>query len=99
MSNGGALADLRNIGPVTAEWCRQVGIDTAEDLSSAGAAETYVRIADTLRPDATLTLLWALAGAIFDLDWRHVPAEMKASLIEEVACLRAAAPPIPGEAS
>ncbi len=97
MSNGGALADLRNVGPVTAEWCRRVGVDTAEDLSRKGAAETYVHIADTLRPDATLTLLWALAGAMFDLDWRHVPAEMKASLIEEVACLRAVARSTQGE--
>ena len=73
-------ADMRNIGPVTAAWLAEVGIDSPERLRRLGAVEAY-RMVKAWRPwDVTLTLLWALEGAITDVDWLDVPPERRLEL-------------------
>jgi DNA transformation protein and related proteins len=73
-------ADLRNIGPATAAWLAEVGIETPDDLRRAGAVEAY-RMVKAWRPwDVTLTLLWALEGALLDVDWMDVPPDRRLEL-------------------
>lgn len=73
-------ADLRNIGPTTAAWLADVGIDSPEDLRRLGAVEAY-RMVKAWRPwDVTLILLWALEGAIADVDWMDVTPERRLEL-------------------
>jgi len=77
-------AGLRNIGPTSARWLAEVGIGSADELRRVGAAEAY-RMVKAWRPwDVTLILLWALEGAICDIDWMDVTPERRLELRREV---------------
>ena len=74
---------MRNLGPKTASWLRVVGIESQDDLAAAGAVEAWVRLRDAgFRPSRLA--LWAMQGALLDIDWRDLPDEMKEQLLTEV---------------
>ena len=87
---------LRNIGPKSAAWLRQVGLRTQEDLESVGAVEAFIRVKRAgFRP--SLNLLYALEGALLDCHWQQLPEARRGELL--VAYDAAAAllpPPRPG---
>lgn len=86
MADDRPIAELRNIGPVSGRRLQVVGISTAGDLEAYGAAAAFVRIKDAgFRP--SLNLLWALQGALLDLDWSALPKELKAKLRRQVEVL------------
>ncbi|MGY1813777.1 TfoX/Sxy family protein [Blastococcus sp. SYSU D00820] len=74
------LRDLRNLGAASEAALARVGIRTPEDLDEVGAAEAYRRLADAGTPRLSTVFLWALEGALLDLDWRVLPAGRKAEL-------------------
>jgi hypothetical protein len=39
-----STAQLRNIGPKSAAWLRQVGVRTQEDLVAAGAIGAFLKV-------------------------------------------------------
>ena len=54
---------LRNIGPKSAAWLRQVGLRSAEDLAAVGAVGAFVKIRRAgFKP--SLNLLYSLEGAL-----------------------------------
>ena len=56
-----AAPKLRNIGPKSAAWLRQVGLRTEADIVAIGPVEAYMRVRRAgFRP--TLNLLYALEG-------------------------------------
>lgn len=72
---------LRNIGPKSAAWLRQVGLRTREDLEAAGPLDAYMRVRRAgFRP--SLNLLYALEGALLDIHWQEVPDERRKELVE-----------------
>jgi DNA transformation protein len=71
---------MRNIGEATAAWLHEVGIDSADDLRRAGAVEAYRKVKAWRPWDVTLILLWALEGAIEDVDWMDVTPERRLEL-------------------
>ena len=72
---------MRNIGPKSAAWLRQVGLHTRADLESAGPVDAYMRVRRAgFRP--SLNLLYALEGALTDCHWQEVPAERRQELVE-----------------
>ena len=72
---------LRNVGPKSAAWLRQVGLRTREDLEAAGPVEAYMRVRRAgFRP--SLNLLYALEGALLDCHWQEVPDERRKELVE-----------------
>ena len=72
---------LRNIGPKSAAWLRQVGLRTREDLEAAGPLDAYMRVRRAgFRP--SLNLLYALEGALRDIHWQEVPDERRKELVE-----------------
>ena len=82
------MAGLQNLGETSAEWLEAVGITTREELETLGAAGAYMAVKQAgFRP--TLNLLWAVAGALLDIHWTALPAEVKKQLLEEVAELEA----------
>lgn len=82
--SGGQVTEMRNIGPSSAQWLVEVGISSPDDLRRVGAAEAY-RMVKAWRPwDVTLILLWALEGAIRDVDWMDVTPERRLELRREV---------------
>ena len=75
---------IRNVGPKSAAWLRQVGVRTAEDLFRLGPVDTFLKVKRAgFRP--SLNLLYSLAGAIDDCHWTDLSAERKAHLIEDLA--------------
>ncbi len=71
---------IRNIGPKSAAWLRQVGVRTQEDLLRLGAVEAFMKVKRAgFRP--SLNLLYSLAGAIENCHWADLPDERKAALV------------------
>lgn len=83
------LSRLRNLGAVSARWLRTIGVDRREELVRRGAVKVYCQVKSVGFP-ATRNLLWALQGAILDIPWNDLPAELRTQLIREVAALEAA---------
>ena len=85
-------AKLRNIGPKSAAWLRQVGLHTPEALAEEGTVGAFMRIKRAgFRP--SLNLLYSLEGAILDCHWRDIPDERRQQLVAEAETAIAALPP------
>lgn len=71
---------IRNVGPKSAAWLRQVGIRSMEDLRALGAVAAYrkVKVAG-FKP--TLNLLYSMAGAEDDCHWTALSEERKSALL------------------
>ncbi|KLJ02893.1 TfoX/Sxy family protein [Luteimonas sp. FCS-9] len=82
---------LRNIGPRSAAWLRQVGLRTREDLAAAGAVEAFVRVRRAgFRP--SLNLLYSIEGALLDCHWQDVPEARRLQLTEAAEAATAQLP-------
>ena len=64
MSPAPAPPRLRNLGPKSAAWLRQVGLRTRDDLAATGPVEAYMRVRRAgFRPG--LNLLYAIEWWVF----------------------------------
>ena len=79
---GEPIENLRNLGATSARWLREVGIATKADLQQLGPVVAYLRVRQH-QPRTSLNLLWALAGALEDKDWRALSNETKLRLKHE----------------
>lgn len=79
------IQQMRNLGPRCAEWLAEIGIHDENDLRSVGAAAAYreLIIRGIVRPHRML--LYALGGALLELDAGKLPQEIKRELEEEAA--------------
>ncbi|MCR6495329.1 TfoX/Sxy family protein [Thermomonas sp. S9] len=83
---------LRNIGPKSAAWLRQVGLRTPEELAAVGAVGAYVKVRRAgFKP--SLNLLYALEGALADCHWQDVPDVRRAELVQAAEAAIAQLPP------
>jgi hypothetical protein len=83
---------LRNIGPKSAAWLRQVGLRTRADLEAVGPVEAFMRVRRAgFKP--SLNLLYALEGALLDCHWQEVPDERRSALILAADAATALLPP------
>lgn len=83
---------LRNIGPKSAAWLRQVGLRTRGDLAGVGAVEAFMRVKRAgFKP--TLNLLYAIEGALLDCHWQELPGERRQALVAEAEAAIAQLPP------
>ncbi|SNS28744.1 TfoX C-terminal domain-containing protein [Geodermatophilus pulveris] len=74
------IRDLRGLGPASERALARVGVRTPEQLDALGAAAAYRLLVDAGTPGVTRTFLWALAGALLDLDRRELPPGEEAAL-------------------
>jgi hypothetical protein len=87
-----AAPRLRNIGPKSAAWLRQVGLRTLEDLAAAGPVDAYMRVRRAgFRPG--LNLLYAIEGALNDTHWQEVPEARRVELVAAAEAAIALLPP------
>lgn len=87
-----AAPKLRNIGPKSAAWLRQVGLRTEADIVAIGPVEAYMRVRRAgFKP--TLNLLYALEGALCDCHWQEVPEPRRQQLAQEAEAAIALLPP------
>jgi len=83
---------LRNIGPKSAAWLRQVGLRTREDLAAAGTVDAFMRVKRAgFKP--TLNLLYAIEGALQDCHWQEISDERRGELIQAADAAIALLPP------
>ena len=80
---GEPIVNLRNLGPVSAAWLRDVGITTIEQLDRLGPALAY-RIVKQKQPSTSLNLLWAMAAGLSKRDWRELSDAEKQELLAEI---------------
>ena len=82
---------MRNIGPKSAAWLRQVGLRTNEDLIAAGPVDAFMRVKRAgFKP--SLNMLYALEGAMQDCHWQEVPEARRAELVAAVEAATADLP-------
>ena len=74
---------IRNVGPKSAAWLRQVGVRSLEDLRDTGVVATFMKVRRAgFRP--SLNLLYAMEGALLDCHWQDVPEERRSELLLSV---------------
>lgn len=71
---------IRNIGPTSAAWLAEVDIHTLDDLRAVGAVEAYGRLRFRFGRRINRNMLFAMAAALADTDWRHLSPEHKSEL-------------------
>ncbi|WP_045737516.1 TfoX/Sxy family protein [Xanthomonas sp. MUS 060] len=82
---------LRNIGPKSTAWLRQVGVHTFQDLAAIGAIGAFLRVKRAgFKP--TLNLLYSLEGALRDCHWQELPAARRTQLLSELETATSALP-------
>jgi hypothetical protein len=87
-----AAPRLRNIGPKSAAWLRQVGLRTLDDLAAVGPVDAYMRVRRAgFRPG--LNLLYAIEGALNDTHWQEVPDARRVELVAAAEAAIAQLPP------
>ena len=83
---------LRNIGPKSAAWLRQVGLRSLDDLAAIGAVEAYMKVRRAgFKP--SLNLLYSLEGALVDCHWQEVPEARRNELVQAAEAAIALLPP------
>jgi len=86
-----ASSKIRNVGPKSAAWLRQIGVRTTEDLSRVGPVEAFLKVKRAgFRP--SLNLLYAMAGALADCHWADLPEEKKQELLAGLEAAESANP-------
>ena len=83
---------LRNIGPKSAAWLRQVGLRTLEDLAAVGPVVAYMKVRRAgFKP--SLNLLYSLEGALCGCHWQEVPEARRNELVAAAEAAIAQLPP------
>jgi len=75
------LISLPNIGKTLAELLMQAGITSAAQLKATGSENAFIRIS-AIDPEACLSKLCALEGAIQGIRWHQLSVDRKAALKE-----------------
>ena len=83
-----SLSDLPNVGKVLETNLRRAGIETPEQLRSAGAEVAFLRIRDQADPGACLHMLYGIQGAIDGVPDRFLSGPVKQKLKEFYKSLR-----------
>jgi DNA transformation protein len=82
---------IRNVGPKSAAWLRQVGVRTTEDLERLGPVEAFLKVKRAgFRP--SLNLLYSMAGALADCHWVDLPEDQKQELLAALESAESANP-------
>lgn len=85
------MIKIRNVGPKSAAWLRQVGVRTTEDLARIGPVESFLKVKRAgFRP--SLNLLYSMAGALADCHWADLPEERKQELLRALEAAESANP-------
>lgn len=82
---------IRNVGPKSAAWLRQVGVRTLDDLTRIGPVEAFLKVKRAgFRP--SLNLLYSMAGALADCHWTEIPDSEKQALVAAAESAESANP-------
>ena len=86
-----AAEKIRNVGPKSAAWLRQVGVRTFDDLKRLGTVDIFLKVKRAgFKP--SLNLLYSMEGALQDCHWTDLPDERKQELLAAYEAAEAANP-------
>jgi hypothetical protein len=77
------IESLKNLGPVSASWLLQAGVETRAALEELGPVVVFQRVRQR-QPKVSLNFLWALAAALMDKDCRELTAVERIQLHDEL---------------
>ena len=77
------IENLRNLGPNSAAWLRDIGVQTRAELEDLGPAFAYQMVKKD-QPIVSVNLLWSMAAALMNKDWRELSEDEKHKLLAEV---------------
>jgi DNA transformation protein len=80
----GPIEELRNVGPKSSQWLRDVGIFTIDDLRKLGPVAVWHLVREP-QEGVTINLLFALAAGLKGQDWRQLPNAVRQKLQSEAA--------------
>lgn len=89
------ISQMRNLGPACEQDLNAAGITNAEQLIELGAEMAFVEMLNARIEQGrgakccNAAYLYALHGAIHDIDWREIPAAKKAEFKSLAAEMRA----------
>jgi DNA transformation protein and related proteins len=79
--NGGvALSELRGLGPASVQMLASAGITSAAQLREANLYQLYACI-KAKHQRASINLLYAMMGAVDDVDWRDVAKDRRTEVL------------------
>ena len=82
---------IRNVGPKSAAWLRQVGVRTIDDLRREGPVDTFLKVKRAgFRP--SLNLLYSMEGALVDCHWTDLSDQRKQQLVSDYESAESADP-------
>ena len=78
------VAEMKNLGQKTARWLADIDIHTEADLRERGIIEAYLELKARDPRKVNLMMLWALQGALMDINCLYLPDEIKDALKVEL---------------
>ncbi len=75
------LTSMANIGKEMAKKLESVGIDSSEKLTSLGSKQAFLKLKE-IYPQVCLVHLYALEGAIHNMEFNNLSEEKKKELKE-----------------
>nr|WP_321443930.1 TfoX/Sxy family protein [uncultured Cohaesibacter sp.] len=78
------IAEMKNMGPKSSLWLAEIGIHTESDLRQRGIIDAYIAVKGNNPRTVNLMMLWALQGALMDINCLHLPDEIKAALKQDL---------------
>ncbi|SNZ08997.1 TfoX C-terminal domain-containing protein [Cohaesibacter gelatinilyticus] len=79
------MGEMMNLGPQSQKWLKELEIHTEEDLRKHDILDVYLELKARHPQKTTLMMLWALQGALLDMNCIYLPAEIKDQLKKELA--------------
>lgn len=77
------ISEMRNLGPVCERDFNAVGVRTADQLKKLGPEGAFIKMLNGRKKIGrsakccNAAYLYAIYGAIHDIDWRELPAKKK----------------------
>ena len=77
------LSKLKNIKGILVRWLREIGVTTVAQFAEQEPLELWKQMKRLHPREVTLDALWAMEGALRDIDSSNVPASRKKYLQKE----------------
>ena len=78
------IAELQNLGGVSAELLSQIGITTKSDLEKTGPIPAFCTLWEETEKEPNLNLLYAMVGALKGVHWQEIAQTEKYDLLMEL---------------
>ncbi len=78
----------KNLGPVTGQKLREIGIETLEELKKRGWEQSCIDLVLHSPMMANLNCFTAIIGAINNQDWRNIDPKLKQKAKELLESLK-----------